>query len=178
MALRETAKPILIVTTCVALLQGCSWLFVDAPPAHRAPAGQVACTRSKAAPVIDTVVAAVQVGRTVFAIAQSEADYRDFPISRGADIGLGVGLTALFTASAVYGYATTSACATAQNAAAASLAAPPPLTTAGSEAAAPSPASAPPPSTPVVAPATTRSCRFDAECSGDDTCRDGLCQPP
>ena len=149
--------------SCVLCLPGCSWLFVEAPRAQVAPSQPVTCTRSKAAPIIDSVVTGLQTVRVVYALSQSEADYDDFPISRGADIGLGLGFTALFAASAVYGFSTTATCAAAQQRA---LAEPPPA----------------PPTGAVVQPATPTpsadaACTFDAQCAGEDRCHEGSCVP-
>jgi hypothetical protein len=72
------------------------------------------CTSSKAAPIIDTVLAGYEVVRTAAAVAASDRTYDDLPISRGADIGLGLGFLALFGASAAYGYVVTSACSDAK----------------------------------------------------------------
>lgn len=168
-------------------LSGCSWIFVQGPPADYAESPRVSCTSGQAAPVIDTVVAAFQVVRTGYAISQDESDYRDFPISRGADIGFGVGLTALFTASAIYGFSATSACRTAEQTVqtAPVLQTPtgpstvPPATSAGGAL----PAGAAPtelPGAPTV-PSSERpasGCSFDAQCSADDVCHEGRCKPP
>jgi hypothetical protein len=74
------------------------------------PSKPVECTTSKMAPVFDTLFAGLELVRTGVALSADDYDYRDFPISRGADIAFGVGFTGLFAASAGYGYATTSKC--------------------------------------------------------------------
>lgn len=99
------------VAACLSC--GCSFLFVTKPPANLErlpPSAPVECTTSRAAPLIDTAIAAFQVYRTATALNAKEWDYRDAPISRDADIGFGVGLTALFAVSAVYGLAMTARC--------------------------------------------------------------------
>ena len=149
---------------CLALVPGCSWFFVKAPPAQRAPAQPVACTSGKAAPVIDSVVAALQVVRVGYAIGQSDADYKNFPISRNVDIGLGVGLTALFAASAAYGFSATSTCAAVERVAQAEPPAPAPPAVPGA------------PAQPMATPAD--GCSFDAQCAGEDKCQHGECVPP
>ena len=155
--------------SCVLCLPGCSWLFVEAPRAQVTPSQPVTCTRSKAAPIIDSVVTGLQTVRVVYALSQSEADYDDFPISRGADIGLGLGFTALFAASAVYGFSTTATCAAAEQRA---LVEPPP---------APPPSALPSGATvqPTTAtPSTDAACTFDAQCAGEHRCHEGSCVPP
>jgi hypothetical protein len=98
------------VACCLLPLTGCSLLFVDAPPARPKTSAKLECTSNNAAPVIDTVVAGFQVVRTGVALAANDSDYRASPISRGADIALGIGLTTLFISSAAYGYGATSRC--------------------------------------------------------------------
>lgn len=96
---------------------GCSLLFVSGPPknAERIPPSEpLECTTSKLAPGVDTAVAAYQVFRTGYALSRTSADYAGQPINQEADIGFGLGLTALFAASAVYGYVTTGKCAQAK----------------------------------------------------------------
>ena len=97
-------------------LAGCSFIFVDAPPS-RAPRterisseSELSCTTSKAAPIIDTIIAGLQGVRAGVAAAADDSAYDGLPISRGADITLGVGFMALFAASAGYGYVMTGKC--------------------------------------------------------------------
>ena len=71
---------------------------------------RVECTSSKAAPIVDTVIGAIQAVRVVAAIAVDDSVYADSPISREADIALGLGLGAAFIGSAAYGYHVTSQC--------------------------------------------------------------------
>lgn len=92
---------------------GCSFVFVSGPPEHpeKVPPNQhIDCTSGKAAPIVDTVIAGYQVFRTGYALAQKDSDYARFPISRPADIGIGIALSVLFIASAGYGFATTDEC--------------------------------------------------------------------
>lgn len=98
-------------------LSGCSFLFVDAPPAHPerySTHSEMPCTSSKVAPIIDSVLAGYELVRTTAAVAASDDAYDDLPISRGADIGLGLGFLALFGASAAYGYVVTAECSDAK----------------------------------------------------------------
>jgi hypothetical protein len=73
------------------------------------------CTSSKAAPVIDTLVGAYQAVRTGYAIQSTNGDYAGQPISREADILLGVGLFTLFVGSAIYGFDSTDQCSKLQD---------------------------------------------------------------
>ena len=103
-----------------ALSCACSFIFVSGPPARaethepRVRPEPVDCTSSKAAPIIDTVIAGYQAFRTGYALQADDSDYVDVPIKREADIGIGAGLTALFTAAAVYGYVVTGKCSDAK----------------------------------------------------------------
>lgn len=99
----------------LAALQGsgCSWMFVT-PPSQAASPSHVddSCTKSKVAPVLDSVGAGYQVVRTVFAAtaAQSVYDDPDAPLTREADIGFGVAWTTVLLASAYYGFSKTAQC--------------------------------------------------------------------
>jgi hypothetical protein len=151
---------------CVSLgsLSGCSFLFVHSPPAQHAQLHYFDCTSSKAAPVIDTVVAGLEAVRTGVAISASEGDYAGYPISRGADIGFGLGLTALFTAAAIYGYNATGDCADAKEA----------LERRAEEA--PEMGPGPPPGAPP--PPMAPQCSYDAQCKGNRICEAGRCATP
>jgi hypothetical protein len=147
------------------LLQGCSFLFVDTPPTvhgDEPPAMRsVQCTSSVAAPVVDTVIAAFEAVRTGFALGADDADYHNYPISRGADIAIGLGLTGLFAAAAGYGYVNTSECSDLKEQARE----PPP------------PGWVPPP--PRMPPPTIQTmCSYDAQCKGDRICEGGRCVSP
>lgn len=97
----------------VSMLCGCSLIFVTPPPDRPPREGtppDAECTTSNAAPIIDTGVAGFELIRTVLAIGAEDSDYNDAPISRGADIALGLGFAALFGGSAAYGFDRTAAC--------------------------------------------------------------------
>ena len=83
---------------------GCSFIFVKAPPPF------AKCTGSPLAPVVDTLAGSLEAVRTGIALGATDDSYKGAPISRGADIGIGVGLTALFVSSAAYGYVVTKKC--------------------------------------------------------------------
>ena len=104
---------------CLALacaapaLGGCSFVFSEGPPASTGSsmartAGD--CSTSKVPPVLDTIFTGLQVARTGLALAADERAYKGSPLSQEADIGIGLGLTALFLGSAIYGYSASSSC--------------------------------------------------------------------
>ena len=92
-----------------ALSSGCS-LFLVHGPTEVAPGRYTACTTNHAAPVVDTLVAVLQVGRTLIAVDKDNQDYAGMALNRDADMLIGVGLTAAFAASAIYGYTTVARC--------------------------------------------------------------------
>lgn len=109
----RTSCTSIILALCIGS-SGCSFLFVKRPPSHPEevpPTEPIDCTRGKAAPIIDSIVAGVQVARVGFAATADDSVYQDATLSRGADIGLGLALAALYAGSAAYGFATTSKCA-------------------------------------------------------------------
>ena len=94
-------------------LGGCSFVFSSGPSsdAVRSPlSAPVDCSTSKVPPVLDTIITGFQVARTGLAASAEDKVYRDSSLSREADIGIGIGLTALFLGSAIYGYHATSMC--------------------------------------------------------------------
>jgi len=92
------------------LLSGCSFIFVEGPPPDHPQRTIVDCSTSNVAPVLDVLFAGYQMVRIGMAANATDADYEDAPIDRSADIGFGIGFFVLHTASAVYGFSTTSAC--------------------------------------------------------------------
>jgi hypothetical protein len=94
------------------VLPGCSFLFTTAPKRAESSTEFVSnkCTTSKVAPIVDTVIAGYQGFRTGYALAADQSTYDNAPISREADVALGVGFLALFGASAIYGYYVTGQC--------------------------------------------------------------------
>lgn len=108
---RAVAVAALLVST-----PGCSFIFVRPPSSGD---GRIAstsrggdCTSSRLAPGFDTALGALEVVRTGMAVAADDSVYSDpkQPLSRGADIGLGLGFTALFVGSAIYGFVNTGRC--------------------------------------------------------------------
>ena len=45
------------IVLALALLSGCSFVFVSGPPAHHEQLPYVSCTESRVAPVLDTIFA-------------------------------------------------------------------------------------------------------------------------
>ena len=109
--LARTALTFLLIGALAGSQVGCSFLFVQTPEPKETRRGQVVdCTSSNAAPVIDMLVMGFQIVRTLLALGASDAQYQGAPISREADITLGIGLTALFGGSMVSGFHWTSDC--------------------------------------------------------------------
>jgi hypothetical protein len=75
---------------------GCSLLFVNGPPERAEAHERIECTDSYFIPALDGVITALQLARTVYAFSRSDDSYRNFPISRPADIAAGGALTLLF----------------------------------------------------------------------------------
>jgi hypothetical protein len=65
---------------------------------------------SKVAPAVDGVIAGFEAVRTGLALSADSSAYQNSPISRNADIGFGLGFTALFLASSIYGFYETDQC--------------------------------------------------------------------
>jgi len=101
-----------LILSMTGVLPGCSFLFTTAPKAPESPTAFATnkCTTSKAAPIVDTIIAGLEGVRTGLALAADESAYDKAPISRGADVALGLGFLALFGASAIYGYHVTGQC--------------------------------------------------------------------
>jgi hypothetical protein len=109
--LARTALSLVLIAALVGPQAGCSFLFVQRPPPEEGRRrGEVNCTTSNVAPVIDMLVAGFQIVRTGLALSATEAQYRGAAISRDEDITLGVSLTALFAASMIAGFGMTSDC--------------------------------------------------------------------
>jgi len=110
---RSATARVIAAAALLAATPGCSFLFVKTPPpADGRLVSSKDCTSSLVAPIIDSGVGAFQVGRTVLAATADDSVYDDpnAVLSREADIALGVGFTALFVSSAVYGYVHTGHC--------------------------------------------------------------------
>jgi hypothetical protein len=113
-------------------LCGCSFLFVETAPTLHADLRHFNCTSSRAMPVVDTIGASLYGVRTAVATAVSEREFERYGISKATAVAISVGVTALFTAAAIYGYNATTECADAKRALAgradpATIWTPPPL---------------------------------------------------
>lgn len=113
--LRETSLPAVLTALFALSSTGCSLLFVNERPSPTPgtigpPTGE--CTSSQVAPVLDTIFTGLEATRVVYAASADDSVYADpkQPLSRGADIGFGLGFTALFLGSAIYGYVATGSC--------------------------------------------------------------------
>ena len=96
-----------VAGTLALTIQGCSLAFTTRPPAdaeRMPPEPPLDCSTSVAPPVIDTIIATYQAVRVGVGLASDDSAYRRQPLPRQADIAIGAGLLAVFTASAVWGY--------------------------------------------------------------------------
>jgi hypothetical protein len=114
--------------------------------------------------VLDTVMTGLQVVRTGYAIGTDDSTYEDFPISREADILIGLGLTGVFLASMIYGYDQTSNCERAM------------IELHDRREASRRRAEVYAPPARPVAPAP--GCQYDAQCKGERICVRGQCVEP
>jgi hypothetical protein len=143
--------------TVAAALVGCSPIFVQGPPSTYQRGVVPECTTGHAAPVLDAVMVGFQAVRVGYAASQDDSDYVDFPISRGADIALGTGLSIAFLAFSAYGFTATSDCAKMQDQARHDAAA--------SSAVVKSPAVVEGPPPPLRSPPPpSAECSYDAQC--------------
>lgn len=102
-------KPLAYAAVSIAVscaLGGCSFLFTTAPPEHVTPYTTLDCTTGNAAPVIDSVIAALDGVGTVVEVNRGYS---------GAYIAAGVGWTIFEAAAAFYGYSVTSDCRAARD---------------------------------------------------------------
>lgn len=85
---------------------GCSFLFVNGPSPEAESESEIStpCTTGVGWPIADAVVSALEIGRTVYVLDQPASAYRSAIPLRGIEVGLGVGLAALFAASAITGF--------------------------------------------------------------------------
>lgn len=108
--MRHTITSASIFVVAVSLLSGCSFLFVDAPPANHAERAYFACTSSRMGPILDgvvTVAAAITLGNQLL------ADQPDRIEGGAAATLITLGAAALFGASTVDGFITAEQCRTA-----------------------------------------------------------------
>ncbi|HVZ87097.1 MAG TPA: hypothetical protein VHG72_09010 [Polyangia bacterium] len=82
---------------------GCSWIFVEPLPADD-PSDYAHCTTSRAAPVIDTIFTSTNLLSALYVAGEDNVK------NKGPAISLGLGVAALWLASAIYGYSKTNEC--------------------------------------------------------------------
>jgi hypothetical protein len=100
-----------IVIASFTLASGCSLVFVRPPKRDRAGQLQpVRCTASRAAPIVDTVIATAALFSIGLAFSRTDADYEDSATTRQSDVVGGAVSLALFGLSAAYGIASTGVC--------------------------------------------------------------------
>ncbi len=141
-------------------VSGCSWLFVEGPPAGHERLRYFECTTSRAAPIGDTALATVY-GLTTLAVLTMGGIAVDGDGSDHDDGDLammlipGAAATVAFGISAAHGFNTTEECddAKARWAKRTRIDAP-------------------------SAPGTLRACGSDADCAGDRICKQGTCVFP
>lgn len=167
---------IVVAASLTCSLSGCSYLFVSGPgdwSPERPPQQKPDCTTTPVMPLIDGIITGIQGVRTILAISLDDRDYVDSPLSREADIGLGLGLGVLFLASTITGANRISDCKGAERAWQREKAKPSKN----------SPWAAPP--TPVLPSGGTPKardtrvlgdeCDHDATCPGSKVCERGTC---
>jgi hypothetical protein len=109
--LGRTTLTVVLIGVLAGPQAGCSFLFVKRPPPVESRHGRVHCTSSTIAPVLDTLGAGGMFVHTALTVSAPDTQYvRALPISRNADIALGISLTALYVASTIAGFAWTSEC--------------------------------------------------------------------
>jgi hypothetical protein len=156
------------IAVLAIVTSGCSFLFVSGPPANHTKVPYFECSSSNWAPIVDTVVAALQIANVVVAAKDTDQQWHDMycaptdttcnaPFSRGAAIPAYIGFSALAAASLYYGYTRVAACKSAKDELATRAAVEPPAGTwpPAPAPAAPAPAAlapAAPEPTPAVAP--------------------------
>ncbi len=149
----------LALALSLAVLPGCSWLFVEGPPVGHERLRYFDCSTSRAAPIVDTVLgsiyglAAVETAVDHGAGGSGETSSVIVPV-----VIMEAAAAVVFAVSAVYGYTTTSKCDDAKERWAERMSAAPPRAS--------------------NAPSGPRPCGSDADCAGDRICERGACVLP
>lgn len=102
-------KTTALLLALTLLVNGCSMLFVR-PPRPSGGAGPGGCTTNKVAPVLDTMFTGWQAVRITIAATASEDAYRGAPLTREADLLIGVLLGVVGASSAIYGFSAVNEC--------------------------------------------------------------------
>lgn len=91
---------------------GCSFLFVDGPPAQADRMPFFTCSTSAGWPVVDVVLAGLEGLGTIINASQPDSYYTDMNngLSKGEYVAIGLGWTALFAVSAITGFSRVSDC--------------------------------------------------------------------
>jgi len=85
-------------------------VFVKRPPPTEERGAVVRCTSSDILPLVDMMVAVIQVIRFSIAYSANEGAYKGMTLSRDSDMMIGAGMAGLFALSAGVGFSTTSEC--------------------------------------------------------------------
>ncbi len=83
---------------------GCSWIFVQKLPPSYDPRDLPDCTSNRGAPVVDTIFTVTNLASAIYVAGENNAT------NKGAAVGLGTAVAALWLSSAIYGYKATSEC--------------------------------------------------------------------
>jgi hypothetical protein len=95
------------------LTSGCSAVLLTPPPAQPAPGfarPHVDCTTSYLWPIVDSALSAYQLAGVAYVSTLDDSRFRNYPISRQADMAIGATLAAAFAGSAIYGYVSGARC--------------------------------------------------------------------
>jgi hypothetical protein len=104
------AAAALCLIALAAPTPGCSFLFVDGPPAGHERLPYFDCSTSVAWPVVDTIFSGLFVSTLIEATSRSDAYYSTSTYSRQEDITYSAIFLGLYGASALVGYARSSDC--------------------------------------------------------------------
>jgi hypothetical protein len=105
---RSAISAIALAASC----SGCSATFVTPPPsaAPGQPRPHVGCTTSYVWPIVDSAFTAYQLAGVAYLGTLDDARFRNYPISRRADMAIGGVLAAAFAGSAIYGFVSAARC--------------------------------------------------------------------
>jgi hypothetical protein len=92
----------------VFLLPGCSMIFVEPAPSNYASLTSYDCTTTKAAPVVDTILALSNLGTAAYVAGHDNAG------NKQESVTLALSVATMWAGSAIYGYWTTSKCSEAK----------------------------------------------------------------
>lgn len=103
----------MLLLSLVSLGSGCSFVFVEPVPSYHRnlpPQEPVECTSARAAPMLDTIVAAVSLTAAAAAAAADDEEYEDESVNRRENVTANLLVAAVATSSAIYGYVTVKEC--------------------------------------------------------------------